>query len=230
MKKHERKKIFISHTFQDRPKIDLLKAQLRSMKNVDAIWVDELGATSKQITKVINEQIDSSSMVLVYLAEDGFSKWQTYEVESAKERNIPIVGIVSPDRQYSPYHNPFHAKCIPTINWTFDELKRILTGEEKSLSYENLKISRLESPIIRIDFEKISEELTRYLSKNPDDLYKLSPRKFEELVAYLMEQNGYEVNLTQQSKDGGVDIFALHKDDFGNFLTIEGEWGTSINK
>ena len=35
-----------------------------------------------------------------------------------------------------------------------------------------------------------------------------------------MEKQGYEVTLTKQSRDGGVDIFALKKDDFGNFLTI----------
>ncbi len=49
---------------------------------------------------------------------------------------------------------------------------------------------------------------------------ELSPRKFEELVAYLMEKHGYEVELTQQSRDGGIDIFALKRDSFGSFLTI----------
>ena len=48
----------------------------------------------------------------------------------------------------------------------------------------------------------------------------MSPRKFEELVAYLMEKQGYEVTLTKQSRDGGIDIFALKRDGFGSFLTI----------
>lgn len=220
MGKHKPKKIFISHSFEDRPKVDLLRAQLRSLKNVDALWADEFEATEKQIHAVINEQIDSSSMVLVYIGKNGFSERQIYEIERAQERNISVLGIVSPDRQYPDYDNPYHARAIPTINWSFDKLKRVLTGEEESLAYEDHGISRLESPIIKIDFEKISKELTKYLLKNPDGLYKLSPRKFEELVAYLMEKNGYEVSLTQQSKDGGIDIFALRKDDFGNFLTI----------
>jgi restriction endonuclease Mrr len=51
-------------------------------------------------------------------------------------------------------------------------------------------------------------------------MQQMSPRKFEELVAYIMEKHGYEVTLTQQSRDGGIDIFALKNEGFGNILTI----------
>jgi|LGVF01.1.fsa_nt_gb hypothetical protein len=78
-------------------------------------------------------------MILVWLGKDGFSKWQKYEIDIAKARNIPVVGIVPPNIQYPDHDNPFHAKAIPTINWTFDKLKRVLTGEEESLAYEKTK-------------------------------------------------------------------------------------------
>ena len=51
-------------------------------------------------------------------------------------------------------------------------------------------------------------------------MHNITPRKFEELVAYIMERHGYEVTLTQQSRDGGIDIFALKNEGFGNILTI----------
>ena len=69
-------------------------------------------------------------------------------------------------------------------------------------------------------FLKISEELTEYILSNPNAMHNISPRKFEELVAYIMEKHGYEVTLTQQSRDGGIDIFALKNEGFGNILTI----------
>ena len=36
-------------------------------------------------------------------------------------------------------------------------------------------------------FTNINEELKKYFSKHPEDLYKLSPRKFEELIASIMK-------------------------------------------
>lgn len=49
---------------------------------------------------------------------------------------------------------------------------------------------------------------------------RLSPRKFEELVAYILEELGYQVTLTGQTCDGGIDIFALKKEPIGTFLTL----------
>lgn len=53
------------------------------------------------------------------------------------------------------------------------------------------------------------------LVKNPNDLYSLEPRKFEELVAELLASHGYEVQLTSKTRDGGYDIMAVHKDALG---------------
>ena len=66
----------------------------------------------------------------------------------------------------------------------------------------------------------MSYELTNFLINNPDEIYNLSPRKFEELVAFLFEKMGYQVTLTQQTRDNGVDIYALKKEEIGDILTI----------
>ena len=42
----------------------------------------------------------------------------------------------------------------------------------------------------------------------------------KEFIAFLLEKLGYEITLTQQSHDNGVDIYALKKNELGNFLTI----------
>ncbi len=41
------------------------------------------------------------------------------------------------------------------------------------------------------------------------------PSGFEELVARLYEQMGYDVELTSQSRDGGVDLYARRTNEAG---------------
>jgi HJR/Mrr/RecB family endonuclease len=75
-------------------------------------------------------------------------------------------------------------------------------------------------PATKIELATINQELVTYLAKHPKSLYTLEPRRFEELVAELFRDFGYEVLLTPQSKDGGVDIRAVRKDSVGTFLYL----------
>jgi HJR/Mrr/RecB family endonuclease len=73
---------------------------------------------------------------------------------------------------------------------------------------------------LRIDVANVNAELVRYLARRPEKMVELEPRKFEELVAELLRDLGYEVVLTPASKDGGFDIRAYHKTSIGTFLTL----------
>lgn len=44
---------------------------------------------------------------------------------------------------------------------------------------------------------------------NNEKLYKISPREFEKVIAELLYNNGFEVELTKQTRDNGFDILAL---------------------
>jgi len=59
-----------------------------------------------------------------------------------------------------------------------------------------------------------------YLAKNPNYIYDLGSRKFEEFIAKLFEDKGYQVNLTKSTRDGGYDIFARVKDTFSEFIIL----------
>lgn len=59
--------------------------------------------------------------------------------------------------------------------------------------------------------QDITNELLTELAKQPSLLHSLDPRKFEELVARLLEDNGCEVTLTKRTRDGGYDIFGRIK-------------------
>lgn len=47
--------------------------------------------------------------------------------------------------------------------------------------------------------------------RNPADLLCMSPRKFEEFVAGVWEELGYEVELTVRTRDGGRDVIAVRR-------------------
>lgn len=214
----KKKKIFISHNYEDKSKVNLLKGQLANSTDIDVKFVSEDPVNSENIQEAINSQIDKSSMMLVMLGEN-WSKWQEYELNSAIKKGVPVVGLLS--NQNNKITSPIFASGdVPIVNWNWNEISKVLSGEAHTLDYKVPDARKFESPIIQLDFSKISEELTAYILSNPNEMHNISPRKFEELVAYIMEKHGYEVTLTQQSRDGGIDIFALKNEGFGNILTI----------
>jgi hypothetical protein len=55
----------------------------------------------------------------------------------------------------------------------------------------------------------------------PSELFDLSPRHFEELVAEIWRKFGYRVELTSQTRDGGRDIIALKEAEVNLRFLIE---------
>lgn len=65
-----------------------------------------------------------------------------------------------------------------------------------------------------------SNSLVERLQQHPDAIYEISPRKFEELVADLLTDLGYEVELTPTTHDGGMDILARMTTHHGKILCL----------
>jgi restriction system protein len=70
------------------------------------------------------------------------------------------------------------------------------------------------------DVRVISDALLHQIASDPHLVFNMPPRRFEELVAELLERNGYTVTLTPQTRDGGKDMYAAKHDDFGSFLYV----------
>lgn len=64
---------------------------------------------------------------------------------------------------------------------------------------------------VRIICPNAELEILAYFGSHPEQLYVLPPRKFEELVASVFRNNGFDVELTPQTRDGGVDIIAIER-------------------
>lgn len=83
-----------------------------------------------------------------------------------------------------------------------------------------LKLASCANPFI---YTEIETEILSYFGRHPELLYSLPPRKFEELVASVFHKNGFDVELTPQTRDGGIDIIAVQRNDLcgGNLNFIE---------
>lgn len=64
------------------------------------------------------------------------------------------------------------------------------------------------------------DSLIQYLASNPEAMYGMQPRQFEELVAELLVRQGMEVELTPQTRDGGRDIIAQANMPIGTHLYL----------
>jgi len=111
------------------------------------------------------------------------------------------------------------------VNWdeaygdTFYDIPEILQDSSLILLYdETEKISK--NTILHSDLITVNNELIKFLKMNPKYLYRLDPRKFEELISAILSDMGYSVELTKQTRDGGVDIFATQKNIIGESLLI----------
>jgi restriction system protein len=71
-----------------------------------------------------------------------------------------------------------------------------------------------------IRLQAIAGDLVDRIERDPNQVYGLSPREFEELVAAIYEKHGFEVELTPSSNDGGVDLYAVRYEPFGKVLTV----------
>ena len=80
--------------------------------------------------------------------------------------------------------------------------------------YKNEDVSEA-LPSLIID---VNKELMSYLAKHPHKLYDLSPRKFEELVAEILKDFGFDVTLTPSTRDGGKDILAYMRNQITSCL------------
>lgn len=70
------------------------------------------------------------------------------------------------------------------------------------------------------DVREINDQILKMISRDPEIVYHLEPRRFEELSAEMFERLGYNVTLTPASKDGGKDLIIVKRDDLGTMLSF----------
>jgi hypothetical protein len=135
------------------------------------------------------------------------------------------VVVDTPQHTESPrVHVADSQDDINAIQRHFDHLwtTRGHRDELRVVLYEDLLASTFPdraSQLIILSNDKWQGVL-RALNRDPEGVQKLSPREFEELVAHLLERQGYSVSLTQETRDGGKDILIATPTDLGDLLYV----------
>jgi len=145
------------------------------------------------IATIIKDKIDSD-WAYVIMALDSDGEYRAIEVEASMDSQE-----IAESR----------------INLKLSEL--IKSGEFREELYSDDDTSAEKSSLIITD---INDEVKRYLKKHPEKLHDLTPRRFEELVASILEDMGLDVQLTQATRDGGTDIIAEFKNAITSFLIL----------
>jgi len=99
-----------------------------------------------------------------------------------------------------------------------DEILRGLNWDETSLL--NGVVSPVAASQLDIKVQSISDALVQRLATEPKLMYELRPRQLEELIAELYARQGFEVELTPETHDGGVDLYLVQHTAFGRLLTV----------
>jgi len=115
------------------------------------------------------------------------------------------------------------AKLQKTPEWVRNASKRatkrlriLVEGEEKrserarGASEDRIILPR-PSDIQSVTLELVDAALIARLAQEPDLMKTLDWRAFEYLLARVLEELEYEIELTRGTKDGGVDIFAIKR-------------------
>ena len=111
---------------------------------------------------------------------------------------------------------------LPSHQAAEEELLKSATRIELAGAFQEELYTEPESAAndeTRLIITSIDDEVKKYLKKHPEKLYELSPRKFEELVASILKDMGFDVELTQATRDGGRDIIAHVRNAVCSYLT-----------
>jgi HJR/Mrr/RecB family endonuclease len=93
-------------------------------------------------------------------------------------------------------------------------------GSTELLIPESSLITPDQLSAVRVTVSEISDALLAEVAKEPLLLHKLTPRRFEQLIAKVFEDQGYRVTLTPETRDGGFDILLEATLSTGRLLTL----------
>ena len=135
------------------------------------------------------------------------------------EGAIDLIALTGGNVDSFPFKTLFIKSKSPTSNTYFSQLDEgetnFTTFFETLFELNESQPSSNESNII---VHNIDDEVKKYFKKHPHKLYDLNPRKFEELIASILKDLGFDVELTKTTRDGGRDIIASIRNAVTNFL------------
>lgn len=171
-------------------------------------------SAKKCLNAILPEDILGQSIQMLYSITDMLLPvLQTYYNENLITNFQNLSGVLE---EYKLLH--YHSKETPDEEVADNERinKKIVTEIYKSGDYHNEKIEKRETAIVTLS--PINDKVLKYLSENPEELYKLGNRDFEVIMAEIYNKLGYKVELTKDTRDGGKDIIIRKPEILGDFI------------
>ena len=107
------------------------------------------------------------------------------------------------------FYGGMECKCGNGLSYTITAVEY----PEGSYDYHTCEKKRciyIDKPEVEIEYDIPDEVLSVYeeILQNPKYIYSLKPWEFEEFVADIFQQKGFNTEVTQKTRDGGKDIVA----------------------
>jgi len=133
-----------------------------------------------------------------------------------------IVAVVNFESSTAGAFDNWRVSTLPALVAelrSYFEIDQIQKGEELFIPSSRLTSHRSPNECY-LAVEEVSHRMLQTLARSPKLLHSLTSRKFEEVVARILEDQGFTVKLTPPQNDGGFDIFAELNTTLGRFLTL----------
>jgi hypothetical protein len=133
-----------------------------------------------RVTPYPDEVLQMRDPVCPYLCEE--------HMRENEERSTGVITYHSGDKVEYPYTH-----------------KRLNSGwsEYEPLESRHVLLYRSHEPRTTVVCREVNEELIEHLKRHPEQFEHISPRDFERVVASIFSNQGFDVELTPASRDGG---------------------------
>jgi len=216
--------IFISSTFKDLEDYRKAAAEGILAAGHRPFLVENMPAQTIPVNEVINSAIEASDVYLTILGDNYGSlirgkniSWTEYETEKAVQLGKPGFVYLIQESKKTPtidrLADIFRGRVAEShlVKFVSDplELRYFVERDLNVLSIvddaEDITSSETASIILP------PVELTHFktLLENPDELQKCSARYFEELIAELLSNDGWDVEIVARVNAPGPDIVAV---------------------
>jgi nucleoside 2-deoxyribosyltransferase len=197
-------KVFFAHSARDRELVTAIANHLRNDGH-EPVRPDELGAQADLLSE-ISAALRSADVVVAIVT--GTNPNVFYELGLAAGAGVPTLIVARAGEAL-----PADLARVPYVQLTGDSLRDGQTIARRVKDLEGLSSAR------PVKFSS-AEAALRAASEDPAVLEALAPSDFEQLVADLFRERGYEVSATPPTRDAGVDIVVRSPED-GQLLLVE---------
>ncbi|MFA6150120.1 MAG: restriction endonuclease [Chitinophagaceae bacterium] len=168
------------------------------------------------IVSLLNSNIIARNLISPFHIPNHWRKEPTFLQDLFQV--VPRNNIFQRNNALIEYNNFAFKPLVPTEAY-FEEAQIIYLEVIKSDYYEfleNLDLSAFEetektkAPVYLTEAQ-LAKSIIEEVWINNQHLYEMKPREFERMTAELLRNQGFEVQLTKETRDGGYDLYAIYK-------------------